>query len=36
MISPILKKALVEATIEKNWDMSDHAPVSVTYDFSKL
>jgi len=36
MISPVLKKTIVEATIEKNWDMSDHAPVSVTYDFSEL
>lgn len=31
MTSPLLLKKAKKATIEKEWDLSDHAPVTVTY-----
>ena len=33
MATPNLAQVANEAFIEKDWDISDHAPVSVTYEF---
>jgi exodeoxyribonuclease-3 len=32
LATPILSEKAVDAIIEKKWDMSDHAPVTITYD----
>ena len=33
MTSPVLLEKATEATIEMEWDLSDHAPVTIDYDF---